>query len=71
VHNLSEWTTLTVFEPTSPTLRETLRVRKMLAKSLGSEPVSPCKEKVGQGYKSLPNFTLYQPSLLTSVAARK
>jgi len=30
----------------------------MLAKSLGSEPVSSCKEKVGQDYKSLPNFIL-------------
>jgi len=48
-----------------------MRVRKMLAKSLGSEPVSSCKEKVGQDYKSLPNFILYQPSLLTSAAARK
>jgi len=62
---------LTVSEPASPALRETLRAREMLAKSLGSEPVSPCKEKVGQGCKSLPDFTLYQPSLLTSVAVRK
>jgi len=43
----------------------------MLAKSLGSEPVSPCKEEAGQDCESLPDFALYQPSLLTSVAARK
>jgi len=71
VHNLSEGATLTVFEPASPALRETLGARGALAKSPGSEPVSSCEEKVGQDCESLPNFILYQPSLLTSAAVRK
>jgi len=66
-----EWATLTASKPASPALRETPRARETLARSPRSEPVSPCEEKVGQDYKSLPNFVLYQPSLLTGAAARK